>query len=111
MSGVPLERSQREDGAGVAVTADDVILFGPFRLHVAQRLVEQAGVELPLGGRALDILIVLIEQAGKVVSKHDLMARVWPDVTVDEGSLRVHVAVASQGAGRRRGRRQICDRR
>jgi len=71
---------------------DEVISFGPFRLYPAQRLIEREGVPLHLGGRALDILLVLVEHAGEVVSKNDLMARVWPGVTVDEGSLRVHVA-------------------
>jgi predicted ATPase/DNA-binding winged helix-turn-helix (wHTH) protein len=78
---------------------DEVISFGPFRLSAAQRLIEREGVPLHLGGRALDILIVLVEQAGEVVSKNDLMARVWPGVTVDEGSLRVHVAALRKALG------------
>jgi predicted ATPase/DNA-binding winged helix-turn-helix (wHTH) protein len=79
--------------------ADDAITFGPFRLYVAQRLIESAGVQLQLGARALDILVALVEQAGKVVSKNDLMTRVWPDVTVDEGNLRVHVAALRKALG------------
>jgi predicted ATPase/DNA-binding winged helix-turn-helix (wHTH) protein len=71
---------------------DEVISFGPFRLFAACRSIERAGAAVHLGGRALEILIVLVEQAGKVVSKQDLMARVWPGATVDESSLRVHVA-------------------
>jgi predicted ATPase/DNA-binding winged helix-turn-helix (wHTH) protein len=78
---------------------DEVISFGPFRLLARQRLIEKAGVPLHLGARALDILIVLVEHAGKVVNKNDLMARVWPDVTVDEGSLRVHVAALRKAMG------------
>jgi DNA-binding winged helix-turn-helix (wHTH) protein len=99
MSGIPVGRIQREDGAGAAVTPEEVISFGTFRLHAAQRLVERAGVPLHLGGRALGILIALIEQAGKVVSKSDLMARVWPGVTVDESCLRVHVASLRKALG------------
>src|SRR6267142_1903697 len=78
---------------------DEIISFGPFRLYAAQRLIEREGVPLHLGGRALDILIVLVEHAGEVVSKNDLMARVWPGVTVDEGSLRVHVAALRKALG------------
>ena len=77
----------------------DVLSFGPFRLFAAQRLIERAGAPVHLGGRALEILIVLVEQPGKVVSKQDLMARVWPGVTVDEGSLRVHVASLRKALG------------
>jgi predicted ATPase/DNA-binding winged helix-turn-helix (wHTH) protein len=79
--------------------ADDTITFGPFRLYAAQRLIESAGAQLQLGARALDILIALVEQAGKVVSKNDLITRVWPDVTVDEGNLRVHVASLRKALG------------
>jgi predicted ATPase/DNA-binding winged helix-turn-helix (wHTH) protein len=78
---------------------DEVISFGPFRLFGARRLLERAGTPLHLGARAFDILIVLAEHAGKVVSKNDLMARVWPDVTIDEGSLRVHVAALRRTLG------------
>src|ERR1700722_11112769 len=79
--------------------ADDNITFGSFRLYAAQRLIESAGDRLHLGARALDILIALVEQAGKVVSKNDLLTRVWPDVTVDEGNLRVHVAALRKALG------------
>src|SRR5713226_6096862 len=78
---------------------DEVISFGPFRLFTAQRLIERAGVPLHLGSRALDLLLVLIEYASKVVSKNELMARVWPDAMVDEGSLRVHVAALRKVLG------------
>jgi DNA-binding winged helix-turn-helix (wHTH) protein len=71
---------------------DDVIVFGPFRLSPAERLLERAGVRLKLSDRAFDILIVLAEHAGQVVSKKDLIARAWPDTNVDEGNLRFHIA-------------------
>jgi predicted ATPase/DNA-binding winged helix-turn-helix (wHTH) protein len=99
MSGVPKQRTQRENGIDAGATTDEVISFGPFRLYAAQRLIERKGVALHLGGRALDILIVLVEQASRVVSKNELMARVWPDATVDEGSLRVHVAALRKALG------------
>jgi predicted ATPase/DNA-binding winged helix-turn-helix (wHTH) protein len=79
--------------------ARDVVSFGPFRLFTAQRLLERAGAPLQLGSRALDILIVLVEHAGEVVSKKDLISRVWPDVTVDESGLRVHVAGLRKALG------------
>jgi predicted ATPase/DNA-binding winged helix-turn-helix (wHTH) protein len=75
------------------------VLFGPFRLAPAERLLEKSGVAVQLGGRALDILIVLLERAGEVVSKRDLIQRVWPDVTVDEGSLRFHIGALRKALG------------
>jgi len=77
----------------------DAVSFGPFRLAPTERLLEKAGVAVPLGGRALDILLVLVERAGEVVSKRALIERVWPDVTVDEGSLRFHVAALRKALG------------
>src|SRR5882724_7287577 len=78
------EPTAPEAGAGAS--------FGPFRLLPAERLLERDGAPVELGGRALDILITLVRQAGEVVSKADLLARVWPDTVVVESSLRVHIA-------------------
>ncbi len=66
--------------------------FGPFDLSTDQRELRRDGVVLPLGSRALEILIYLAERPGQVIAKKELIDRVWPDVTVEEGSLRVHVA-------------------
>src|SRR6185295_422487 len=52
-----------------------------------------------LGARALDILIVLISAPNEVVSKKDLLARVWPDVIVEEGSLRFHMISLRKALG------------
>jgi len=57
------------------------------------------GVVLPLGGRALDILTYLAERPGEVIAKQELIDHVWSDVTVEEGSLRVHVAAIRKALG------------
>ena len=66
--------------------------FGPFRVLPNQRLLLEGDRPLRLGSRALDILVALIERAGELVSKGELMARVWPDTFVEEGNLKVQVA-------------------
>ena len=66
--------------------------FGPFELSIGERVLRRDGQALPLGGRALDILIHLADRPGEVIAKQELIDRVWSDVTVEEGSLRVHVA-------------------
>lgn len=71
---------------------DRAYQFGPFRLEPSRRALFDHGKQLRLGARALDILIFLVENAGEVVSKADLMAKVWPGVFVEEANLRVHVA-------------------
>lgn len=73
------------------VHANDTFWFGPFVLRASKRRLEKAGVPVHLGDRALDILVVLVNHAGQTVSKNDLLEQVWPDVTVDEGSLRFHM--------------------
>jgi predicted ATPase/DNA-binding winged helix-turn-helix (wHTH) protein len=66
--------------------------FGPFELSIRERMLRREGEVLPLGDRALDILNYLVERPGEVISKQELIDHVWSDVTVEEGSLRVHVA-------------------
>src|SRR5271156_4481297 len=73
--------------------------FGPFELNVAERSLKKANQVIPLGGRAYDILIALLERAGEVVPKAELIARAWPDVTVEEGSLRVHLSALRKALG------------
>jgi predicted ATPase/DNA-binding winged helix-turn-helix (wHTH) protein len=90
---------QRHAATGAEPAPQDILSFGPFRLHIAQRKIEKDGGQVQLSSRAFDVLVTLIEQAGAVVSKNELMARVWPGVTVDEGSLRVHVAALRKALG------------
>jgi len=66
--------------------------FGPFRLLSSERLLLKDGQPVQLGSRALDILIALIERPGEVVAQRELFKRVWPDLVVEEGTLRVHIA-------------------
>lgn len=72
--------------------SETVLRFGPYVFHLGQRLVLEGDQPLRLGGRALDILQVLVEHAGSVVSKEALIAQVWPTSVVEEINLRVHIA-------------------
>jgi predicted ATPase/DNA-binding winged helix-turn-helix (wHTH) protein len=71
--------------------SDSALVFGPFRLFPAQRRLEKDGKPLRVGGRALDILTVLAERAGEVVSNRALLESVWQEITVEESSLRFHI--------------------
>src|SRR5258705_3117923 len=79
--------------------SQDVICFGPFSLSTTKRLLEKGGVRVWLGSRALDILIALVERPAELVSKRELIAKVWPDLVVDEGSLRFHVSALRKALG------------
>jgi DNA-binding winged helix-turn-helix (wHTH) protein len=81
---------------------DDVrenLQFGAFELSTRERLLRRDGVVLPLGSRAIDILIHLAERPGKVISKQELIDHVWSGVAVEEGSIRVHVAAIRKALG------------
>lgn len=84
-------------------SANRVISFGPFRLFPTRRLLLEAERPLRLGSRALDILIALVERPGELLSKEYLMARVWPNIPVEEGNLKVHVAGLRRVLGDGRG--------
>ncbi len=77
----------------------DGLSFGPFHLVANERLLTKEGAPVELGSRALDILIVLICTPNEIVSKKDLMSRVWPDVIVEDGSLRFHMASLRKALG------------
>jgi DNA-binding winged helix-turn-helix (wHTH) protein len=73
--------------------------FGPFELSIGERVLRRDGRVLPLGDRALDILTYLADRPGEVIPKQELMDHVWSDITVEEGSLRVHLAAIRKALG------------
>ena len=77
----------------------DKLTFGPFSLSVNQRLLAKEGVSIELGARAMDLLITLVSAPNKLVSKQDLISAVWPDVIVEEGSLRFHMTGLRKALG------------
>jgi predicted ATPase/DNA-binding winged helix-turn-helix (wHTH) protein len=81
---------------------DDIrgnLVFGPFELSSRERVLRRDGVALPLGGRAFDILMYLVERPGQLIAKQELIDHVWPNVTVEGGSIRVHVAAIRKALG------------
>jgi predicted ATPase/DNA-binding winged helix-turn-helix (wHTH) protein len=98
-----LQRKIGLDGVGVSdqrkPSADGAIAFGPFRLFPERELLLEGEKPLRVGSRALEILKVLLEKSGTLISKEDLVARVWPNTFVEEGNLRVHVAALRRALG------------
>ncbi|MFM9383783.1 ATP-binding protein [Pseudomonas sp. UV AK001] len=81
------------------LSSASVLRFGPYAFHLRQRLILDGDRQLRMGGRALDILQVLVERAGRVVSKEQLIALVWPNSVVEEINLRVHIAALRRALG------------
>jgi predicted ATPase/DNA-binding winged helix-turn-helix (wHTH) protein len=75
------------------------IAFGPFEFRPAERLLLKGQAKVEIGSRALDILALLIENAGNVVGKQVLLDQVWPGIIVEESSIRVHVANLRRALG------------
>jgi TolB-like protein/Tfp pilus assembly protein PilF len=61
--------------------------FGPFVLDVADRSLKRQGAPISLTPKTFDLLVALVENAGRLVEKDALLRTVWPDVAVEEGNL------------------------
>ncbi len=92
--GVPHNSSPASDS-----DCERIVSFGSFRLFTAQRLLMERDRAVRLGSRALDILIVLVERAGELVGKRELMRVVWPDTVVGEANLTVHLSALRRALG------------
>ncbi|MBH5397194.1 winged helix-turn-helix domain-containing protein [Bradyrhizobium sp. CNPSo 4010] len=74
-------------------------LFGPFRLSTSKRVLLEGDRVVRLGGKAIEILIALLERAGELVSKRELVEIAWPDTFVVEANLTVQVAALRRALG------------
>ncbi|WP_167858606.1 ATP-binding protein [Methylobacterium nonmethylotrophicum] len=104
-------RRRVRDTAGVVTPTPEAVLatapslpseiaaFGPYQISLATRQVWRDGKPIALGGRAADLLFVLIERRGDVVSKQDLIAHAWPNLFVEEANLRVQMAALRRALG------------
>ena len=83
--------------------ANHLFAFGPFQIDAAERRLTRDGTPVPLTPKAFDLLLVLVEQSGHLVTKDALMQRVWPDVVVEEANLAVHISAVRRTLGDRNG--------
>jgi len=67
----------------MAASADKIYEFGEWRLDPAEHLLLRNGSAVPLGPKVFDTLLVLVENAGRLVTKNEFMNRVWPDTFVE----------------------------
>jgi DNA-binding winged helix-turn-helix (wHTH) protein len=89
----------RGAGRSTSASADSVIEFGSFRLLLRRRELLADGMPVELGTRAFDVLLVLLEADGSLVTKEELLNRVWPDIVVSEENLKVQVAALRKALG------------
>jgi DNA-binding winged helix-turn-helix (wHTH) protein len=77
--------------------------FGPFELDANDRLLSQDGAIVPLTPKALDTLLILVERKGHVVSKDELLERVWPDSFVEQNNLAQNISALRKALGEKEG--------
>jgi predicted ATPase/DNA-binding winged helix-turn-helix (wHTH) protein len=77
----------------------ELIRVGPFELHPSERLLRAGGKRVELGARAFDLLLVLVENAGRLVTKSALLDRVWPGLVVEENNLPTQIASLRRALG------------
>lgn len=80
-----------------------VFAFGPFLLVPERQLLTRDDIPVRIGGRALDILIALVERPGQLVSKAELFSRAWPNTFVEESNLKVNIATLRRALGEKSG--------
>ena len=73
--------------------------FGRFELRIAAQRLFADGEPVVLGPRAFDLLAVLVERAGQLVSKSELLDRVWAGLVVEENNLQVQVSALRKALG------------
>ena len=83
----------------IPATADSAIVFGRFCLLLRRRELLAEGIPVELGTRAFDLLLVLLQANGLLVTKQELLNRVWRGIVVSEENLKVQVAALRKALG------------
>ena len=80
-------------------TRQPVYVNGEWEIDLSRRELRSHGVPLALGGRAFEIIETLVESAGMLVTKEDLMASVWPGTAIEDNTLQVHISAVRRAFG------------
>ena len=73
--------------------------FGPFLIDIAERMLRRDGETVPLTPKAFDVLVALIEKPGQLISKEELLQKVWPDTFVEESNLSYNIFALRKALG------------
>jgi DNA-binding winged helix-turn-helix (wHTH) protein len=82
--------------------ANLVYVCDQWEIDLGRRELRSSGIAVPLGGRAFEVVTVLVQSASEFVTKDDLMDRVWPGATVGEGTIHVHISAVRKAFGQDR---------
>ena len=82
--------------------ANLVYVCDQWEIDLGRRELRSRGIPVPLGGRAFEVVTVLVQSASEFVTKDHMMERVWPGATVGEGTLHVHISAVRKALGQDR---------
>ena len=105
----PRDRYAHSESLGGSVrrgSAQDprpIYVSGEWEIDFARRELRTRGIAVPIGGRAFELIAVLVQSPGELVTKDDLMSRVWPGANVEENTLVVHISAIRKALGANRG--------
>jgi DNA-binding winged helix-turn-helix (wHTH) protein len=89
--------------AGVSEASGNVVYAcDQWEIDLGRRELRSRGIPVPLGGRAFEIVTVLVQSATELVTKDHMMERVWPGAIVGEGTLHVHISAVRKALGQDR---------
>jgi DNA-binding winged helix-turn-helix (wHTH) protein len=96
---MPRDNSSMAVDRSSPAAADATLAFGRFRVLLRQRQLVADGVPIELGTRAFDLLLVLLEADGSLVTKDELLSRAWPGIVVAEENLKVQISALRKALG------------
>ena len=76
-----------------------IIEFGPFSIDERERMLRRHGQPVPLTPKAVDVLLALVERPGRLITKDELVQRVWPDTFVEESNLAYNIFTLRKALG------------
>src|SRR5258708_35842542 len=91
----------REAGVSEA-SANLVYACDQWEIDLGRRELRSRGIPVTLGGRAFEVVTVLVQSASDLVSSDQMMERVWPGATVSEGTIHVHISPVRKPLGQDR---------
>src|SRR5262245_21315919 len=96
---VKVQQKLGKGSAGTDRSAGHFYEFANFRLDVADRILMRDGEVVQLTPKALEILLTLVQNNGRVLTKEELISAVWPDSFVEEGNLARNISTLRQALG------------
>jgi Tol biopolymer transport system component/DNA-binding winged helix-turn-helix (wHTH) protein len=95
--------------ASAAATKDEIFVFGEYRLDARERRVWRGKAVVPLSPKTFDLLVVMLQGAGRLLEKDYLIRSVWPDSFVQDANLSVHIANLRKTLGKTSGIEQFIE--